>query len=160
MKPREGTTRGEARSSSTTSGSLPLAEERGGDQSTSSSSSEIDEGMLKQIPSGDLEVPAPGGGVKEAAVGLRGRRLPSGGVSSTGDFPSRRGGEESPIDSGGGEGRRGEVAGGAGRQEAADGGGGRRDRSGHRRGSQSLPQLEKLERDFVAVPRCYASFSR
>ena len=131
MKPRGGTTRGEARLSSTTSGSLPLAEERGGDQNTSSSSSEIKEGMLKQIPSGDLEVPAPGEGV---VAGLRGRRLPPGGFSSSGDFPSRRGGEESPIDGGGREGRRGEVAGGAGGRDAAGGGGGHRDRGGHRRG--------------------------
>ena len=69
MKPRGEATRGGTSESSTTSGSFPLEERRGVDQSTSSSSSEIEEGMLKQGPSGDLDVPAPGEGVKGVAAG-------------------------------------------------------------------------------------------
>jgi len=110
---------------------------RGVDQNTSSSSSEIEEGMLKQRPSGDLDGPAPGEGVKGVAAGFRGLDRPSGELSSTGALPSRRGGGggESPI-------RRGvpEV-------EAGARGGGRRDRSGHRRGSAELSQVERETRD-------------
>ena len=69
-----------------------MEDARGVDQRTYSSSSETDDGMLKQIPSGDRDVPATGEGVKGAASGLRGLEPLPDGASQADDSPLRRGG--------------------------------------------------------------------
>ena len=77
-----------------TIGSFPFLETRGVDQSTGSSSSESDDGMLKHIPSGDLEVPAPEEWVKGGAAGLSDLDLPPDWLDAVG-LPSAGGGASS-----------------------------------------------------------------
>ena len=72
MNPRGGAaSRPEGGGASSTTAHLPLEEGRGVEHKTASSSSEFNDEMLKQIPSGDREVPAPGEGVDGVASGLR-----------------------------------------------------------------------------------------
>ena len=81
---------------SATMGSFPFREACGGDHDTGSSSSESEDGMLKQSPSGDLEVPAAVEGVKGVAEGLSALDPPAGELGvlglSSGGVSSRRGG--------------------------------------------------------------------
>ena len=122
-----------------TIGSFPFPETRGVDQSTASSSSslESEDEMLKHIPSGDLEVPAPEEGVKDGAAGLSVLDLPPGGLeaaglsSAGGGASSRRGGcGGSPIT---------------------------RDRSGHRRRWASGLVLERETRERESASTVYAA---